>query len=55
MVVEWSKACIKFLDATVPFTEGVTETDLFVKPTDSHQYLQATSCLCNMIRRGITY
>ena len=39
---EWSKTSINFLDVTVPFIEGVIETDLYVKPTDSHQYLQSS-------------
>ena len=41
---EWSKTFIKFLDATVSPIEGVIETDFYVKPTDSHQYLQSSSC-----------
>ena len=40
---EWSKTSINFLDVTVSLIEGVIETDLFVKPTDSHQYLQSSS------------
>ena len=36
---EWSKTSINFLDVTVSLTKGVTEPDLYVKPTDSHQYL----------------
>ena len=40
---ELSKTSINFLDATVSFVEGVLETDLYVKPTDSHQYLQSSS------------
>ena len=39
---EWSKTSINFLDVTVPFIEGAIETDLYVKPTDSHQYLQSS-------------
>ena len=41
---EWSKTSINFLDVTVPFIEGVIETALYVKPTDSHQYLQSSLC-----------
>ena len=33
---EWSKTSINFLDVTVSLIEGVIETDLFVKPTNSH-------------------
>ena len=41
---DWSKTSINFLDVTVSTTEGVIETDLCVKPTDSHQYLLSSSC-----------
>ena len=41
---EWSKTLINFLDVTKSLTEGVIESDLYVKPTDSHQYLQSSSC-----------
>ena len=41
---EWSKTSINFLDATVSLIEGVIKTDLYVKPTDSHQYLQSSLC-----------
>ena len=36
---DWSKTLINFLDVTVSIAEDVIETDLYVKPTDSHQYL----------------
>ena len=41
---KWSKTFINFLDVTVSFIEELTERDLYVNPTDSHQYLQS-SCL----------
>ena len=37
MPADWSKTSINFLDVTVSIAEGVIETDLYVKPTDSHQ------------------
>ena len=52
---EWSKTSIDFLDVTVSLIEGVIETDLLVKPTDSHQYLQSSSCHPFHCRRGIPY
>ena len=52
---EWSKTSINFLDVTVSLIEGVIETDLFVKPTDSHQYLQSSSCHPFHCKRGIPY
>ena len=36
---EGSKTSINFLDVTVSLIEGAVETDLYVKPIDSHQYL----------------
>ena len=33
---EWSKISFNFLDVTVSLMEEVTETDLYVKPTDKH-------------------
>ena len=53
--VEWSKTSIYFLDVTVFFIEGVIETDLFVKTTDSHQYLQSSSCHPFHCKKGIPY
>ena len=36
---EWSQISINFLDVTVSFIGGIVTTDLYVKPTDKHQYL----------------
>ena len=44
MPADWSKTSINFLDVTVSIAEGVIETDLYVKPTDSHQYRLLSSC-----------
>ena len=41
----WSKILINFLHVTVSFVEGIIETDLYVKPTHSHQYLLSPSFL----------
>ena len=41
---ECSKTSLNFLDVTVSLAEGIIETDLNVKPTDSRQYLQSSSC-----------
>lgn len=38
VAAEWSKTSINLLDATVSIEENLIETDLYVKPTDSHQY-----------------
>ena len=41
---EWSQKSINFLDVTVSLIDGQIETDLYVKPTDSHQYLHSSLC-----------
>ena len=38
-----SKTSITSLDVTVSIAEDVIETDLYVKPTDSHQYILSSS------------
>ena len=34
---EWSNSTINFLDVAVSIKTGIIETDLHIKPTDSHQ------------------
>ena len=34
---------------------GVLETDVFIKPTDSHHYLHHSSCLPGACKRGIPF
>ena len=55
ITAEWSKTSINFLDATVPFIEEVTETDLYVKPIVRHQYLQSSLCHSYHCKKGISY
>ena len=52
---DWSKPSINFLDVIVSLVEGVIKTDLYVKSTDSHQYLQSSSCHRCHCRKGIPY
>ena len=52
---DWSNTSINYLDVTVSITEGIIETDLFVKPTDSHQYLLSSSCHRFYWKKGIPY
>ena len=52
---EWSKTSIYFLDVTVSLIEGVIENDLYVKPTDSRQYLQSNSCHPFHCKKGTPY
>ena len=49
---EWSNISIYFLNVTVSLIEGVIETDLYVKPTESHQYLQSSSCHSFYCKKG---
>ena len=52
---ERSKTSIDFLDVTISLIEGVIESNLYVKPTDSHQYLQSSSCHPFYRKKGIPY
>ena len=50
---DWSKASANFLDATVSIAKSIIETDLYVKPADSHQYLLPTFCCPFYCKKGI--
>ena len=52
---EWSKTQINFLDVTVYLENGKIKTDLYVKPTDTHQYLHSSSCHLCHCKKGIPY
>ena len=52
---EWLKTSINFLDVTVSLIEGVIETNLYIKLTDSHQFLQSSSCHPFRCKKGIPY
>ena len=52
---EWFKTSINFLDVTVSLVGGNITTDLYVKPTDSHQYLPSSSCHPYHCKKGIPY
>ena len=41
---EYSRAKINFLDVTIMKKGSQLVTDLYVKPTDTHQYIHASSC-----------
>ena len=55
LTAHWSKTSIHFLDVTVSIAEGVIETDLYVKPTDSHRYRLSSSCHPFNCKKGIPY
>ena len=53
---EWSAKSVSFLDTKVSVDdEGYLTTDLYVKPTDTHQYLHKDSCHPSHCKRGIPY
>ena len=52
---EWSQTWINFLDVTVSVIGGKITTDLYVKATDSHQYLHSSSCHPYHCKKGIPY
>ena len=52
---EYSKEAINFLDVNVRVVEGELVTDLFVKPTDTHQFLDPSSSHFYHCNKGIPY
>jgi hypothetical protein len=46
---------IEFLDGNVILENGRIKTDLYTQKTDKHQYLHATSCHPNSVKRAIPY
>ena len=52
---EWSKTQINFLDVTVYLENRKIKPDLYVKLTDTHQYLHSSSCHPYHCKKGIPY
>ena len=52
---KYSSETIDFLDVQVSLSEGSLITDLYVKPTDTHQYLHASSCHVYHSKKSIPY
>lgn len=52
---EFSKESLNFLDVMVHLKNGKVETDLFTKPTDTHQFLHASSCHVYHTKKAIPY
>ena len=50
-----AKNCIPFLDLKVKLIHGRLETDLYMKPTDSHQHLHYLSSHLEHTKRSIVY
>ena len=54
-MADWSKTKVNFLAVEVTLKNGVLSTDLYVKPTDTHQFLDPTSCHPYHCKKGIPY
>ena len=52
---EYSRAKINFLHATVIKNGNQLATDLHIKPTDTHQYLHASSCHVSHCKKSISF
>ena len=52
---DWSAEKVAFLDTWVYLKDGCIQTDLFVKPTDKHQYLHRDSCHPTHCKTAIPY
>ena len=55
VTAEWSKTQINFLDVTVSLENGKIKTDLYAKPTDTHQYLHSSSYHPYHCKKGFPY
>ena len=54
-IAEYSKEAINFSDVNVRLVEGEFKTDLFVKPTDTHQFSDPSSSHPYHCKKGIPY
>ena len=52
---KYSKEEVNFLDANIKLIDEELKTDLFVKPTDTHQFLDPVSCHSCHCKKGIPY
>ena len=52
---EYSSSTINFLDVNITRCEERLVTDLYIKPTDTHQYLHSSSCHVYHSKRAIPY
>jgi hypothetical protein len=53
--LRWSKTKIEFLDTLVSLKDGRCITDLHVKPTDKHLYVNKESCHPAHVKRAVPY
>ena len=52
---EWSKEKLSYLDVLVSIKDNRISTDVYCKPTDTHQYLDSKSCHPSHVKKGIPY
>ena len=52
---EYSRGKINFLEVAVLKKGNQLVTDLYIKPTDTHQYLHASSCHVSHCKKSIPY
>ena len=52
---KYSKEEVNFLDLNTKLIDGELQTDLFVKPTDSHQFSNPASSHSYHCKKGIPY
>ena len=52
---EYSRAKMNFLNVPVMRKGNQLVTDLYVKPTDTHQYLHASSCHVSHCKKSIPF
>ena len=53
--MKWSRKKVEFLDFKVINDSGKFKTDVYIKPTDSHQYLHHASSHPSSCKKGIPY
>ena len=53
--MEWSNEEINFLDVSIRLRNRQLETDLHIKPTETYQFLDSTSCHLYYCKKGIPY
>ena len=55
LMADWSYSSVNLLDVKVIFNDGKIITDLYVKPTDTHRYLDSSSCHPYHCKKSIPY
>ena len=49
---DWSKEKVNFLDVEVTLNNGLLSTDLFLKPTDTHQFSDSTLAILIIVKKA---